>query len=436
MNVQLPALAEGIDSGTIVSILVKVGDKVNKEDSIMEVETNKAVASIPSTGSGTITQIHVKEGDNVNVGAVLISLDDAGGSQPAAAAVQAPASQPSTQAQPQSQAQPAVVTATPAAGGQLYQSASGFPPPSSPSIRKMAHELGLDLTRIPGSGNGGRITRDDIRSYIQHLQAATATASVSTSDPAAKKKQVSVDFSKWGSVDKKKITKLRQTIADAMTNSWTTIPHVTQFDDISIDAVSKLISKHKDDYKSQGGRLTLTAVIIKAIVSVLKDFPDFNASIDQNTGEIIYKNYYHIGIAVDTEHGLMVPVLKDADQKSLFDISAELSELAQKTRDRKLAIEDMQGGTFTISNQGGIGGRHFTPIINSPEVAILGLGRGFNSVVMNGEKAETQSIMPIGLSYDHRLIDGGKAARFVVAFAEVLNNLKDKDIALAKKPKK
>ncbi|MCH7505633.1 2-oxo acid dehydrogenase subunit E2, partial [PVC group bacterium] len=314
MDIRVPALAEGIDSGTIVSILVKVGDRVKKDDPLVEIETNKAVADIPSTGEGTVSKIHVQEGDDVPVGSILISLNGEGTevSRPKA----------STQEAKPSPGLPPEQKVTPASASYVYPSKSGFPPPASPSIRKMAHELGVDLARIRGSGPGDRITREDIQIYMKQMQNMDSASKL-----AVNKFATSIDFSKWGTVEKIKITKLRKTIAGAMTNSWTTIPHVTQFDDLSIDSILALVSKHKDKYKSKGVRLTLTSFIIRAVGYVLKEFPNFNTSIDEEAGEIVYKKYFHIGIAVDTEHGLMVPVLRDVDKKSLLDISRELGEL-------------------------------------------------------------------------------------------------------------
>lgn len=431
MDIKVPHLAEGVESGTVVSVLVKEGDKVKKEQGLVELETNKAVANIPSNVDGVVSKVHVSEGSTVNVGQILVSVSEN---------AQAPASQEGLQTPIQKSAskpaaaagsaplayQPTSAQASPSSGAYQYHSPAGAPPPASPSVRRLARELGIDLSRVRGTEEGGRITLADVRDYVSYLQQAAlnpqpeAQAPVQTSASTRKTSppSPSIDFSKWGPVTKKPMTPLRKTIAQAMVNSWTTIPHVTQFDDIDIKAVNKLRKKYEKAYENAGARLTLTAFILKAVALTLKSHLILNSSLDEVTHEMIYKEYVHLGIAVDTEQGLMVPVMRNVDQKSLLQISKELQELAQKTRDRKLAVEDMRGGTFTISNQGGIGGKHFTPIINKPEVAILGVGRG-------------KDLMPVGLSYDHRVLDGGSAARFIVDFSKAMNEFKDSDVALA-----
>lgn len=441
MDIRVPQLAEGVESGTVVSILVKAGDKVKKNQNVVELETNKAVAGISSTIDGVVVKVLVSEGAQVAIGQVLVSISESG------AAVGASSDQPSSASKSSAgqapvQARPAanLVSSGPVSGGYQYHSVSGAPPPASPSVRQMARDLGIDLNRVQGTELGGRITMADVRNYITYLQqsafSGAAPASIASSAPAEKKTAPSIDFSKWGPVTKKPMTQLRKTISDAMVNSWTTIPHVTQFDDVDISAVMKLRKTYAADYEKKGAHLTLTPFIVKAVVVGLKKYPAFNASMDENTKEIIFKEYYHIGIAVDTEHGLMVPVIHDADKKSLLEISLELEKLADKTRARKLGVEDMQGGTFTISNQGGIGGRHFTPIINKPEVAILGVGRGGTVPIAAKTGIQTAVMMPVGFSYDHRVVDGGSAARFIVAFGDAMNSFTNKDVALQTVSKK
>lgn len=433
MEIRVPHLAEGVESGTVVSVLVAEGDQVQKDQTVVELETNKAVATISATTAGKVTKVYVKEGDSVSVGGLLVAVEDkAGGTSQASPAQQAPKSKTisSTAA--------AVAPATPMAfvsgtGGYVSPSPSGFPPPASPSVRKMAREFGIDLARVRGTEEGGRITMADLRNYIQYLQQAAFTpqqAVVPAQQAAAKPAAPSIDFSKWGPVHKKPLTQLRKTIAQAMVESWTAIPHVTQFDDLDITQLMALSKKYAEAYKKKGAHLTVTSFVIKAVADVLKKHPEFNASLDEDSHEIVYKDYYHIGIAVDSEAGLMVPVLREADKKSLLEISQQLSVLAEKVRSRKIAIEEMKGGTFTISNQGGIGGKHFTPIVNRPEAAILGLGRGYKASVVREDRTAVALLMPIGLSYDHRLIDGAKAARFVVDLAEALQKFSDQDVIL------
>ncbi|MBX2993156.1 MAG: 2-oxo acid dehydrogenase subunit E2 [Bacteroidetes bacterium] len=430
MDVRLPRLGEGADSGTVSTIFVKEGDTVKKDQSILELESEKAVASIPTPVAGTITKIHVKDGDEIKVGTLIFSVaeGDAG-----AVSQVSTSTEPSTELEedePVAVAEESVPAMMPQIMDEPVKSPGGFPPPASPSLRKMARDIGLDLSRIRGSGNGGRILLSDVKAYIQRLQSlgaqpkATAVAAAAVSKPAA----VSVDFSKWGSVEKKKMSQLRKAISNKMTESWTTIPHITQFDNVDITDVLALRKKYQKAYEKKKANLTLTPFIMKAVVETLKKHPIFNASMDEAAEEIVYKNYYHLGIAVDTEQGLIVPVIRDVDKKSMLELSIELQDIAERTRQRKVSLEEMQGGSFTISNQGGIGGSHFTPIINKPEVAILGVGRGSLQAVVKNKKIVQRVIVPLGLSYDHRVIDGANAARFITDFVQALQGFKEEDV--------
>jgi pyruvate dehydrogenase E2 component (dihydrolipoamide acetyltransferase) len=294
-------------------------------------------------------------------------------------------------------------------------------------VRKVARELGIDLTRVRGSEAGGRITMGDLRAVVQHLQqvaARPAAAGAILPRPAP----VSIDFSKWGPVTKQPLTSLRRAISKKMTLSWTTTPHVTQFDDADLTTVTQLKEKYAAQYKKLGARLTPTPFVIAALVTVLKKHPMFNASLDEAAGEMVLKQYYHLGIAVDTEGGLIVPVLRDADKKSLAELSKQLQDLAERTRARKIQAEELQGGTFTISNQGGIGGAHFTPVINVPEVAILGIGKAALKPVVRQGKIEPRLLLPLGLSYDHRVIDGGNAARFIRDLVEAIEQFPEAQV--------
>ncbi|MEI6568687.1 MAG: 2-oxo acid dehydrogenase subunit E2, partial [Verrucomicrobiota bacterium] len=278
----------------------------------------------------------------------------------------------------------------------------------------------------------GRIVMEDVRSYIQRLQ-RLASQPKAAAEPGQPKQVVaeSIDFSKWGPVSKKPMSSLRQIISRRMTENWNAIPHVTQFDDADITALNELRKEHAAAYEAKGTRLTLTPFVVKAVAETLKKHPIFNSSLDEASQEIVLKEYVHIGIAVDTEAGLIVPVIRDADRKSILEISRELEDLARRARDRKVSGDELKGGTFTISNQGGIGGAHFTPIINKPEVAILGLGRGALKAVVRGGNIEPRLMMPIGLSYDHRVIDGGIAARFTVDLIKAIEQFRDEDAVLA-----
>lgn len=430
MDVRLPRLGEGADSGTVSTIFVKEGDTVKKDQPVLELESEKAVASIPSPVGGTITKIFVKDGDEIKVGTLIFSVAESSDAQPKVApepeVPQVPAEEPVAGAEEIVPATPPVTLQEPAT------SPGGFPPPASPSLRKMARDIGLDLSRIRGSGNGGRILLSDVRAYIQRLQSLGAQPKAAAAPAAAAPKTapVSMDFSKWGSVEKKKMSQLRKAISNKMTESWTTIPHITQFDNVDITDVLELRKKFLKAYEKKGANLTLTPFIMKAVAATLKKHPIFNASLDEATEEIVYKNYYHLGIAVDTEQGLIVPVIRDVDKKSLLELSIELQDIAERTRQRKVSLEEMQGGTFTISNQGGIGGAHFTPIINKPEVAILGVGRGSLQAVVQDKKIVQRMIVPLGLSYDHRVIDGANAARFITDLVGALQSFKVSEVKI------
>ena len=279
-----------------------------------------------------------------------------------------------------------------------------------------------------GSEKGGRIILHDVRDYVQQLQAQAAQPQAG-STPAQPPK-VSIDFSKWGSVTKKPLSAMRKTIGQRMYESWNTIPHVTQFDEADITDLLALRKKFLPAFEKKGVRLTITAFIIQAVVEVLKQLSIFNASLDESTDEIVFKDYYHLGIAVDTEAGLMVPVIRDVDKKNLLEISRDLTGLAEKARSRKVSIEDLKGGTFTISNLGGIGGQHFSPVINKPEAAILGLGRGVLKPVIRDKKIVARTMLPVCVSYDHRIIDGADGSRFVSALVKAIENYEEKNLGV------
>ena len=426
MDVKLPKLGEGADSGVVVSILVKEGDSVQEGQTLLELENEKAVAPIPSPASGVIARIRVKEGDKVSVGQVILTLS---GDDKASAASPKEEPIPAKSAKPAKKAR--LVQPEPPASGEA-EPAAGFPQQSEdtiaapPAVRRVARELGIDLTRVEGTERGGRIGMGDLRTHLQRLQriAFAPKATAAAGKPPAE----SIDFSKWGPVSRKPMSQLRQVIARRMTENWTTIPHVTQFDEADISSVMDLRKKHLAAYEAKGARLTLMPFVIKAVVTTLKKHPLFNSSLDEATGEVIFKDYFHLGVAVDTEAGLIVPVLRQADQKSLFQLAKEVEELAARARDRKVSLEELKGGTFTISNQGGIGGAQFTPIINKPEVAILGLGRGVLRPVVREKKIEPRLMLPLALSYDHRVIDGGAAARFIVDLVAAFEQFSEADM--------
>jgi len=439
MDVKLPKLGEGADSGTVVSILVKEGDRVKNNQTLIELENEKAVAPIPSPTAGTITRIHARVGQTLSVGQILVSLNPEAAAAPAAVTPVLPAKA----APPRTPAAPAVrgttpvqapesgfrepVTAEPAPPpGETEVPPSPFAPPTSPSIRKMARELGLDLTRIRGSEHGGRIVIEDIRAYIAQLQ-QTAAAGAAPAPPPPPMVEA-IDFSRWGPISRKPISALRRTISRRLVESWNTVPQVNQFDDADVTVITEMQKKHGAAYEAKGVRLTLTPMILKAVVRSLRQHPVFNASLDEAAGEVIFKEYYHLGIAVDTEAGLFVPVLRDVDQKGILTLARELRELADKAKARKVLADDLKGATFTISNQGGIGGAHFTPIVNKPEAAILGLGRSRLMPVVKNNRIEPCLMLPLCLSYDHRLIDGGSAARFMVQIVREIEGYPEEEL--------
>ena len=420
MDVKLPKLGEGADSGVVVNIFVKEGDAIAAGQSIIELENEKAVASIPSTAAGVVGKVFVKAGDRIGVGQRILSLKETGQTASAAPAVTAQgATRPAEKIEDEDE-------------NEEEKPVSTVAPVAAPSLRKMARELGIDLSTVRGSEAGGRIVLADVRKYIQRLIAGASKGKPSGGTAAAPAKQVaeSIDFSKWGPVSRKAITPLRQVIMRRMAESWNAVPRVTQFDEADFTQLNALRKKFAAKYEKKGVKLTLTPFVLKAVAATLKQHPIFNSSLDEVASEVVLKEYIHLGIAVDTDQGLMVPVIRDVDKKSMLDLAKELEQLAAKARDRKISADEMKGGTFTISNQGAIGGAHFTPIINLPEVAILGLGRGALKPVVRDGKVEVRMMTPIALSYDHRVIDGGSAARFTVDLVKAFENFGEEAVKI------
>lgn len=434
MDVKLPQLAEGVESGTVVSILVAEGQEIKTDQAIMELETQKAVGSIPAPSSGVVTKIHVKQGMEVSVGQVLISVEPAGDTAakgPAGVATSAPGP---AKAAPARQLPTAATPAQGAPADYLYESKSGAAPPAPPSIRKIARDLGIDLNRVKGSEAGGRINLADLRGYVQGLQqlafkSGGETAIMLSSAPAVTGGEA-IDFSKWGPIRREKMSPLRRTVSRRMVESWTTIPKINQFADADITALLALRKKYADVFDKKGGHLTLTAFLLLVLGRVLKRYPRANASMDEAAWEIVFKDYCHIGVAVDTEGGLIVPVLRDVDKKNLLQLSTELHAITEKTRQRKVALEELQGGTFTISNQGSIGGGYFTPIIYAPQVAILGVGQGQAKPVAVDGKIAIRTILPLCLAYDHRVLDGADSVRFLKEVIAALESFDEADLKL------
>jgi pyruvate dehydrogenase E2 component (dihydrolipoamide acetyltransferase) len=428
MDVKLPKLGEGADSGVVVGIFVKEGDTVAKDQAIIELENEKAVASIPSTAAGVVEKVYVKAGDRIAIGAKILSLAG-GASAPAAAPVPAaaPAAKPAAK-----KAAPKPAPVVEEIEEEVVESTDEIVnenPVASPSVRKAAREFGIDLRKVHGD-DSGRVTGEHVKNYINRLIRAAAQPKVISAESApAKPAPVQIDFSQFGPILKKPVTQLRKVIARRMGESWSSVARVTQFDDIDFTKLGELRKKYAAAYEAKGVKLTLTPFVLKAVAATLKQHQIFNSSLDEVANEIILKEYIHLGIAVDTDQGLMVPVIRDVDKKSMLDLAKELEALAAKARDRKISADEMKGGTFTISNQGAIGGSHFTPIVNLPEVAILGLGRGALKPVVRDGQIVARLMTPVALSYDHRVIDGGSAARFTVDLVKTFENF---DEALVK----
>ena len=419
----------------VIELLVKPGDTVAKDQSVITVESDKASMEIPSSHAGLIKELKIKLGDKVSKGTPLATLAVATGaaapkSPQAAAPLAAPAptaAAPEPRTVEKETRSHAFATEMGARPEPLdLGPAPGTKPHASPSVRKFARELGVELTAVQGSGPKGRITEEDVRSHVKGVMAggarSTSTAAVPTTGVASHLPAwPQIDFAKFGPIKRVEMSRIRRISGPALTRNWVTIPHVTNHDDADITELEAFrVQLNKENEKS-GLKLTMLAFLIKACVAALKKFPDFNSSIDAETGDaVILKQYFHIGFAADTPNGLVVPVIKDADKKGVIDIAQETGALAAKARDGKLGPTDMQGGTFSISSLGGIGGTYFTPIINAPEVAILGVCRSQMRPVWDGKQFAPRLILPLSLSWDHRVVDGAGAARFNAYLAQVL----------------
>ena len=406
MSVQfaLPDLGENIESGDVIRILVAVGDHLAEDQTVIELETDKAVIEVPSSVDGTITEILVQQGDTIAVGQPILEVE--GGE--ASAVEETPPVAEKTPSSPVSAEEPTLqeqAVAPVADEAPPAPTPTDAPVPAAPSTRRLAREIGVDIAQVQGSGPGGRISIDDVKAHSKKLHAARGAAP-SAAAPLP-------DFSQWGAVERQPMTKVREITAERLAQAWATIPQVTQFDKADITSLEKWRAAYGKKAEAAGGKLTPTAILIKVLGIALKVFPQFNASIDIAQREVVYKRYFHIGIAVDTPHGLLVPVVRDVDQKNIIELAVELSELAQKTRERKIAPADMQGGSMTISNVGTMGGTAFTPIVNPPEVAILGVARSQVEPAYIDGQFQPRTFLPLSLSYDHRLIDGADGARFL-----------------------
>jgi len=473
---KIPELGENITAGDVVRVLVKAGDSIEKDQPVLELETDKATIEVPSSVSGTVQDVKVKQGDKVKVGQVVLTVGDgaaapakpAGKPAPAETAAKTPAPEPSKEAAADKAPKPKPQPPGAAEEGGLSQAATPErkeerkeegkeeegqdqerprqkprgevvdinrgaragqqppappaeaeaprrpPAPAAPSVRRLARELGVDIAQVTGSGPEGRISIEDVQLYVKN-----ALANLQTGRTGAAAAVPLPDFSKWGEVERKPMSNIRRKTSEHLSHAWNVIPHVTQHDRADITAVEGLRKKYAPQAEKAGGKLTMTAIALKIVAGALQRFPQFNSSIDVAANELVYKKSIHVGVAADTPRGLLVPVIRDVDRKGIFDLSKELAQASEKARNGKLGLDDMQGAGFTITNLGGIGGTSFTPIVNWPEVAILGVSRGSWEPVWRPASVEDEGtfeprlMLPLSLSYDHRVIDGADAARFL-----------------------
>jgi pyruvate dehydrogenase E2 component (dihydrolipoamide acetyltransferase) len=431
---KLPELGENISQGDLVRLMISPGAKVSEGQPVMELETDKAVVEVPSSVSGVVKEIQVKEGETVKVGQVIFTLE---GGAPAAQQSARPKTAPvehvsgqhgarlafqaairaegktEEQALPPDQPQAAVPAfSMPAQLGKVAGTEHRQPVPAAPHVRRLAREVGVDIYEVKGTGPGGRISEDDVKAHAKALLSAAATATATPRAGHFAQPQLP-DFAKWGKIERVSMRGVRRKTAEHLAEAWNTIPHVTQHDRADITELEQLRARFAPKAEEAGGKMTVTAIALKVCAAALKVFPQFNASIDIEKEEIVYKQYINIGVAADTDRGLLVPVIRDVEKKNIVELAVELSQISKKARDKKIAPSDMEGGTFTITNLGGIGGIGFTPIVNFPEVAILGISRSRMEPEWINGKFEPRLILPLSLSYDHRLIDGADAARFL-----------------------
>lgn len=426
---KLPEVSEGVEAADVGQISVAVGDTVEQGQVLMDIETDKAVVQLESPYSGTIAALNVAEGESVAIGTVLLSIEETNGApaavkesaskpEPEEAKAPEPAKVETTKPKPEEKPVETPAATKPVPPPTKTTSDGKAPVPAGPATRRLARKLGVDLHLVSGSGPGGRVVQEDVENYVKNLieGGATSGGGGSVAVPPLP------DFTKFGEVERKKLNKLSRVSANNLSLSWQLIPHVTQHDlaDITDLETARKLFISKPNYS--GPKVTMTALAIKAVGIVLHEFPAFNSSLDSQTDEIIYKKFINIGVAVDTENGLIVPVVKDVDKKNIITIAQELNSLAIKARDRKLEMSDMQGGTFTITNLGGLGGTSFTPIVNYPEVAILGMSRSRQEFQLVDNNPASRLMLPLSLSYDHRVINGADAARFIVRISSLLSD--------------
>ncbi len=454
IELKLPEFGENITSGKVIAVLVNVGETIEADQSVIEVETDKALIEVPSSVGGRITEIHLKPGDDAKVGGTILVIEESEGDtgtvpkdeifEEITSSTDEPTEPQETQPMPPDETSPATQAEEPvtedAASSGVSPGSEGVPPetpapetpetsapvspqkpaPAAPSVRRVAREAGVDISDVPGSGIGGRISAQDVRDFVAAQGGATVP---DTPAPVLLSAPVQLpDLARWGEIERTPMSGIRRSTSMNLSRSWTQIPHVTQCEKADISELDALRKKFAPKAEAAGGKLTITAILMKVIASSLKVFPQFNASVDAASNEIVYKNYVHVGVAVDTENGLLVPVIRDAGRKNIIELSVELNEVAERARARKLSPDEMQGGSITITNLGGFGGTYFTPIVNWPEIAILGVSRARMEPVWKAaeEKFEPRLMLPLMVSYDHRVIDGADGVKFLRWVADAL----------------
>ena len=410
----------------VIEVLVKVGDRINAEDSLVTLETDKAAMDVPSPYAGVIKEIKIKASDKVSQGSVILLLesDDAGSTpaiQPAAVIAASVAASPAPAAQTPNPSLPPLVRGGDVAPSPDKGRAGEGLAHASPAIRRFARELGVDLARIKGSGEKGRVTKDDVQNFVKAILTQPHGATGNGLQVSA---MPTIDFAQFGPVETKPLSRIQKISGANLHRNWVSIPHVTQFDEADITEMEAFRKQLGEEYAPQGIKITPLAFLLRAVMEALQHFSGFNASLDSGGENLILKKYCHIGVAVDTPDGLMVPVLRDVDKKGIVQLAKELGEISAKARAKKLAAADMQGGCFTISSLGGIGGTAFTPIINAPEVAILGVSRAIMKQIHKDGEFVPRLMLPLSLSYDHRVIDGASAARFIVYLSQILADIR------------
>jgi pyruvate dehydrogenase E2 component (dihydrolipoamide acetyltransferase) len=427
LEFKLPDLGEGIHEGQIVNVLVKAGDTIAEYQPMLEVETDKAAVEIPSPAAGVVSQVLVEPGQVVKVGQVMLTIEEGAGGAPAPAAPEKAAALPAEKEEPEPKKAPAPAAATPAAAPAPAPKPAerrDGPVPAAPAVRKLARELGVDISQVQGSGPNERVLGEDVRAHAQGVRPAAPTGAPSAPTAAAPagEPEALPDFARYGPVRREAVPQIRKTIARQMARSWQNIPRVTHCDKADVTELDRNRKNLNAALPADQPKLTMTAILLKAVAVGLRDYPQLNASYDAASAEIIYKDYVHVGIAVDTPRGLVVPVIRDVDKKTLPQLAAELNDLAQRTRTGQFEIAELRGASFTITNVGALGGQFVTPMVNYPEAGILGVGRAqLEPAVVEGQIVP-RLMMPLSLSFDHRIVDGADAARFTTGVIQSLEN--------------